>query len=73
MKSDTDYLHNLLGQDVLLLPWPKGSKGTKRRWKHLATADMANPKHLAKLNRATNIGVALIEALAEASPRGGKP
>ena len=73
MKSDIDHLRNLLGQDVLLLPWPKRSKGTKRRWKHRTAAAMANPKHLAKLNRATNIGVALGDALAEASPRGGKP
>jgi hypothetical protein len=52
-------IRRMIGQDVLLLPWPKGSKGTKRRWKHLTIAAMLDPKYLAKLNRAANIGVVL--------------
>lgn len=50
-------LRELLGYDVLLLAWPKGSKGTKRKWGHLTVADMT-PVYLAKL-RHGNIGVAL--------------
>ena len=49
----------LLGYDVLLLAWPKGSKGTKKKWGHLTVADMT-PDYLAKLERG-NIGVALGE------------
>lgn len=50
-------LRELLGLDVLLLAWPKGSKGTKRKWGHLTIADMT-PDYLTKLERG-NIGVAL--------------
>ena len=50
-------LRELLGHDVLLLAWPKGSKGTKKKWGHLTIADMT-PDYLAKLERG-NIGVAL--------------
>ena len=53
-----EHLRWLLGDDVLLLPWPLGSKGTTARWGHLTIATMADPKHLAKLE-AGNIGVAL--------------
>ena len=51
-------LRELLGHDVLLLAWPKGSKGTNRKWGHLTVADMEKPDYLAKLERG-NIGVAL--------------
>ena len=51
-------LRKILGDDVLLLPWPKGSKGTAIRWGHLTAADMDDPKHATKLERG-NIGVAL--------------
>ena len=51
-------LRDLLGHDVLLLAWPKGSKGTNRKWGHLTIADMEKPDYLAKLERG-NIGVAL--------------
>jgi Bifunctional DNA primase/polymerase, N-terminal len=44
---------------ALLLPWPAGSKGGKRKWKHLQISDMGEPSHLAKLARAGNIGIAL--------------
>ena len=47
----------LLGYDVLLLPWPKGKKGTKRKWGDRTVADMT-PDYLAKLELG-NIGVAL--------------
>lgn len=50
-------LRELLGQDVLLLPWPKGSKGTNVKWGHLTVADMT-PEYLADLPQG-NIGVAL--------------
>jgi hypothetical protein len=53
-------LRELLGNDVLLLAWPKGSKGTKRQWGHLTIADMESPGYLAKLEQG-NIGVALGE------------
>jgi len=51
-------LRELLGHDVLLLAWPKGSKGTKIKWGHRTVADMEKPDYLAKLERG-NIGVAL--------------
>ena len=44
---------------AVLLPWPSGSKGDRQRWKHLQLADMNNANHLAKLESAGNIGVAL--------------
>ena len=50
-------LRDLLGPAVLL-PWPTGSKGDFRKWKHLTLADM-DGNHLAKVERAGNIGVAL--------------
>ena len=52
------HLCDLLGPAVLL-SWPSGSKGNHRKWKHLQLSDMNDPGHLAKLNRAGNIGVAL--------------
>jgi hypothetical protein len=52
------HLRDLLGPAVLL-PWPSGSKGDRRKWKHLQLTDMNDPSHLAKLERAGNIGVAL--------------
>lgn len=50
-------LRALIGQDVLLLAWPKGSKGTKMKWGHLTVAHMT-PAYLHALERG-NIGVAL--------------
>jgi hypothetical protein len=50
-------LQTLIGYDTLLLPWPLGSKGTRRRWKHLTFDAMSDPTHLAKL-AIGNIGVA---------------
>src|ERR1035441_1610638 len=50
-------LRELLGHDVLLLAWPKGSNGTKIKWGHLTVASMT-PAYLEKLERG-NIGVAL--------------
>ena len=52
-----EHLRRLLGNDVLMLAWPRGSKGTKAKWGHLRVAAMADPKHLAKLE-AGNIGIA---------------
>lgn len=50
-------LRELLGNDVLLLQWPRGSKGTRKKWGHLTVADMT-PEYLEKLEHG-NIGVAL--------------
>jgi hypothetical protein len=49
-------LIRLLGPAVLIA-WPKGTKGTNRKWKHLTLAHMT-PEYLAKLPNG-NIGVAL--------------
>jgi len=49
----------MLGEPVVFINWPKGVKGTKRRWKDLTVADMT-PEYLAKLPHG-NIGVALGE------------
>ena len=56
-ENPVEKIRQLLGHDVLLLPWPCGSKGTKRKWGHLTVADMT-PAYLKKLERG-NIGVAL--------------
>jgi hypothetical protein len=48
---------NLLGNDVVLLGWPAGSKGTSKPWGHLTAADMTDA-YLSKLDQG-NIGVAL--------------
>jgi hypothetical protein len=53
-------LRDLLGYDVLLLRWPLGSKGTKRKWGHLTIDAMSDPDYLAKLDSG-NIGIALGE------------
>ena len=50
-------LRELVGHDVLLLAWPKRSKGTKIKWGHLTVASMT-PAYIKKLERG-NIGVAL--------------
>jgi hypothetical protein len=47
----------LLGEPVVFIPWPRGVKGTKRKWKHLRAAHMT-PAYLTKLSHG-NIGVAL--------------
>ena len=51
-------LRKLLGNDVLLLPWPPGCKGTRRRWGHFTLAKMEDAKFLRRLEQG-NIGVAL--------------
>ena len=51
------HICEVLGDDVLLLPWPRGSKGTRKKWGHLTIADMT-PDYIAKLDRG-NIGVVL--------------
>jgi Bifunctional DNA primase/polymerase, N-terminal len=48
----------LLGS-ALLLPWPAKCKGGPKKWKHLQLTDMNAPSHLAELESAGNIGVAL--------------
>ena len=58
MTDPVQLLTQLLGPAVFIA-WPRGSKGTKMKWKHLTLADMT-PEYLAKLG-AGNIGVALGE------------
>jgi hypothetical protein len=53
----TSRLRELLGPAVLL-PWPAGSKGDQRKWKHLQLTDM-DEDYMAKLEKAGNIGVVL--------------
>jgi hypothetical protein len=50
-------LQALMGFDVLLLHWSLGSKGTRRKWKHLTLDVMSDPTYLAQLATG-NIGVA---------------
>jgi hypothetical protein len=50
-------LQALIGRNVLLLHWPLGSKGARRKWKHLTLDVMSDPSYLAKLGTG-NIGVA---------------
>lgn len=57
IEKPVEKIRQLLGDDVLLLAWPKGSKGTKIKWGHLTVANMT-PAYLKKLERG-NIGVAL--------------
>jgi Bifunctional DNA primase/polymerase, N-terminal. len=52
------HIISLLGP-ALLLPWPAGCKGSRKKWKHLQLTDMSAPGHLAELESAGNIGVAL--------------
>ena len=52
-------LIQLLGEPVLLLSWPLGTKGAKQKWKHLkAETDMKDSAYLLKFENG-NIGVAL--------------
>ncbi len=50
----------ILGKDVLLLPWPIGTKGAGKAWGHLTVAAMGSLAHLRALESG-NIGVALGE------------
>jgi hypothetical protein len=50
-------LKELLGEPVVFIGWPRGVKGTKRKWKHLRAKHMT-PEYLSKLPMG-NIGVAL--------------
>lgn len=52
-----DHLRKLLGYDTLLLAWPRGEKGTRKKWGHLTAAEMEKPAYLQTLE-AGNIGVA---------------
>jgi bifunctional DNA primase/polymerase-like protein len=61
MSASSVRIPNLLGLlgAAVLLPWPKGSKGYPKRWKHLRLTDMNAESYRAKLEKAGNIGVAL--------------
>src|SRR5258707_13069633 len=52
------HILGLLGLAVLL-PWPAGSKGDLRKWKHLQLPDMDDVIHRTKLEKVSNIGVSL--------------
>jgi putative DNA primase/helicase len=53
-------LLNLLGDDVVLLPTPRGEKGPRiKGWQSFTPDRMQDPKYLAKLNGQCNIGVLL--------------
>lgn len=57
--SHVSELIQLLGEPVLLLNWPLGTKGTKQKWKHLEAATaMKDATYLRDLEKG-NIGVAL--------------
>ncbi len=58
MTNPVPELIKLVGPAVFIA-WPRGVKGTKKRWKHLTIADMTT-EYLAKLKDG-NIGVALGE------------
>jgi hypothetical protein len=53
-------LRDLLGPQALLLSWPKGTKGGKRKWGDLTIRSMDEPRYLVRLGEG-NIGVALGE------------
>jgi hypothetical protein len=57
-KNRIAHILGLLGPAVLL-PWSAGSKGDRRKWKHLQLTDMDDLSYRRKLERAGNIGVAL--------------
>jgi hypothetical protein len=57
-RNKVAHLRELLGPAVLL-PWPSGSKGNPRKWKHIQVTDMNGDSYLADLEEAGNIGVAL--------------
>src|SRR5713226_5528040 len=57
-NNKVERLLALLGPAVLL-PWPSGSKGCNKKWKHRLLTDMNDATYLAKLDKAGNIGVAL--------------
>jgi hypothetical protein len=60
-SSRVEDILNILGVNkTLLLSWPLGTKGDKRRWGHLTTEAMRDPAYVSKLEIG-NIGVALGE------------
>jgi phage/plasmid-associated DNA primase len=53
-------LRSLLGDDVILLPIPRGSKKPSRTsWQTTTLSQMQDPEYLAQLNHGGNIGVLL--------------
>lgn len=61
MKPELATILQLLDDEhypVLLLGWPLGSKGTRRKWGHLTAKAMRDPRYLHQLDRG-NVGVAL--------------
>jgi Bifunctional DNA primase/polymerase, N-terminal len=56
--SRISHIIGLLGP-ALLLSWPARCKGSWKKWKQLQLTDMSEASHLAELETAGNIGVAL--------------
>jgi putative DNA primase/helicase len=53
-------LGKLLGEDVVLIPIPRGRKGPIiEGWQHFTSGRMKEPEYLAQLNHGDNIGVLL--------------
>lgn len=57
-KGRVAEVYSVFGNNALLLAWPLGSKGGKRRWKHLTLARTRGTKYQRHL-AAGNIGIAL--------------
>jgi phage/plasmid-associated DNA primase len=59
-RSKVDELRSLLGNDVILLPIPRGSKKPIRKgWQNTTLSQMEDPEYLAQLNDGGNVGVLL--------------
>src|SRR5580704_17034731 len=59
-SSIVEELRLLLGNDVVLLPIPRGSKKPSRTgWQTTTLSRMQDPEYLAQLNHGGNIGVLL--------------
>src|SRR5947208_7243572 len=53
-------LRKLLGEDVVLIPIPRGRKGPIiEGWQHFTSEKMKEPEYLTQLNHGGNIGVLL--------------
>jgi len=59
-SSIVEELRSLLGDDVVLLPIPRGSKKPIRKgWQTVTLSERQDPEYLAELNHGGNIGVLL--------------
>ena len=59
-SSIVEELRSLLGDDVVLVPIPRGSKKPIRKgWQTVTLREMQDPEYLAELNHGGNVGVLL--------------